>query len=288
MHRRTLLAALPTLPALSACTPSLSLFDSLTPKDPGVQQLAAGASYGPLPRHTVDVYAPKTAETGAHPVLMFIHGGSWRSGDRTEYNFVGRALAAQGFVVAIPNYRLVPEVRFPAFIEDCALALRWAQQNISRYRGNPDKIALMGHSAGAYNAMMVALDPRYGSAAGVVRDGVKGAIGLAGPYDFLPFDVDSTRDAFGSAAEPVETQPLNFARADAPPLLLLWGEADETVGRRNLVGLERAIVAAGGSVETKIYPGVDHAEILLALSRPFRSVAPVLSDVTAFARRVTA
>lgn len=283
MDRRTLLAA---LPFLSACTPSLGAFDTLAPKDRGGRRVADAAPYGDHPRQTLDLYAPDDVASPA-PIIVFIHGGSWRNGDRSDYNFLGATFAAQGFVTAIPNYRLVPSVRFPSFIEDCARAVRWVQDNAAQHGGDPRRIVLVGHSAGAYNAMMIALNERYLREAGADASRVKGVIGLAGPYDFLPFDVDATRDAFGNAQDPLQTQPITFARADAPPLLLLWGEDDTTVGPRNIAGLERAVRAAGGAVETKIYPDVDHIEIMLALSRPFRGVAPVLAEVTAFARRVT-
>jgi acetyl esterase/lipase len=220
-------------------------------------------------------------------VIVFIHGGSWRNGDRRDYNFLGAALAAQGFLAALTNYRLVPEVRFPSFIDDCANAVRWVQDNAAAHGGDPRRIVLMGHSAGAYNAIMLALDARYLAAAGVEANRIRGAIGLAGPYDFIPFDVPSTQDAFGQAPDPQRTQPIQFARADAPPLLLLWGADDTTVGPRNIASLGRAVQTAGGRVETKIYPDIDHVEILLALSRPFRGKAPVLADVAEFARRVT-
>jgi acetyl esterase/lipase len=219
---------------------------------------------------------------------MFIHGGSWRNGRKDDYSFAGAALAAQGFLTAIPNYRLAPEVRFPTFIEDCAAALRWVQDNAAAYGGDPSRIVIVGHSAGAYNTMMLALDLRYLQGAGVGASAVKGAVGLAGPYDFFPFDVAATQDAFAGAPDPILTQPIHFARADAPPLFLLWGTDDTTVGPRNIASLERAIQAVGGSVAVKIYERVDHVEILLALSRPFRGRATVLADIADFAHRVTA
>jgi acetyl esterase/lipase len=281
MNRRSLLAA---APLLAGCTPSLAAFDTLTPKDPGTRRILRDQAYGPAPRQRLDVYAPVAPRPEALPVIVFIYGGSWRSGDKDDYNFLGAALAAQGFMVAIPDYRLVPEVRFPGFIEDCAQAVRWTQDNISAHGGDPARLVLAGHSAGAYNAIMLALDRRYLIAAGVDQAHVKAAIGLAGPYDFLPFDVEATIDAFGQYPEPAATQPVNFARADAPPLWLGWGEDDATVGRRNIEGLSSAMNGVGATVETKLYPGVDHVEIMLALSRPFRGVAPVLSDTVAFAR----
>ena len=277
---------MPTL--LAACTPSLATFNRFAPHDRGGRTSAEGVGYGPLPRQKLDVYAPDSPASETAPVVVFIYGGSWDSGARTDYAFVGAAFAAQGFVTVVPDYRLVPEIRFPSFLEDCAAAIGWAHANAAAHGGDPNRIVLVGHSAGAYNTMMLALDTRYLANAGVPSNAVRGAAGLAGPYDFLPFDVAATRNAFGQAPDPRLTQPVAYARADAPPLLLLWGESDTTVGPRNLEGLERAMRAAGGQVETKRYPSVDHVGIMLALSRPFRRRAPVLADVTAFAQRVTA
>ncbi len=272
---------------VAACTPSLGTFDALVPRDRGWRQVETDAAFGADPRQKIDVYAPAVSSSPA-PVVVFIYGGSWSSGDKDDYGFLGAAFAAQGFVTAIPNYRLVPSVRFPTFVEDCAAAVRWVHDNAARLGGDPTRIVLVGHSAGAYNAISLALDAHYLHDAGVDARVIRGAAGLAGPYNFYPFDVDATRNAFGQAPDPQLTQPVHFARADAPPLLLLWGDRDTTVGPQNLSGLERAMRTAGGAVETKIYPRVDHVGIMLAISRPFRGRAPVLEDVTAFVRRVTA
>jgi len=283
MNRRALLAA---LPLFAGCTPSLGTFDALAPRDAGATRVARDVAYGEGPRRRLDVYAPAERD-GPLPVIVFIYGGSWSSGDKDDYEFVGAALASRGFVAVLPDYRLVPEVRFPGFIEDCARAVRWVSSHIGEYGGDPRRIVLVGHSAGAYNAIMLALASDYLREAGVDAGSIRGAAGLAGPYDFLPFDVDATRNAFGQAPDFLLTQPVHFARADAPPLLLLWGGDDTTVGPRNLESLARVQRAAGGNVETRIYPNVTHVGIMLALSRPFRGRAPVLSDVTAFAQRVT-
>ena len=282
MHRRTLLLSA----FLAACTPTLGAFNALIPKDAGARRVAQDVAYGDGRRRQLDVYAPP--DGGPHPVVVFIYGGSWSSGDKGDYSFAGAALASRGFVTVIPDYRLVPEVRFPSFVDDCAAAMRWTQDHISEFGGDPLRIVLVGHSAGAYNAIMLGLDAHYLRDAGVDASRVRGVVGLAGPYDFLPFDVDATRDAFGQAHDLALTQPVHFARADAPPLLLLWGEADTTVGPRNLHGLEAAMRAAGGDVEARTYPGVNHVDIMLALSRPLRGRAPTLTDVVTFAERVTA
>ena len=285
MKRRFLLST--ALAALAAaCTPSLGAFNALAPKDPDGRRVARNVSFGPEARQKLDVYAPEGA-AGPKPVIVFVYGGSWASGDKDDYTFAGAALASRGFVTVIPDYRLVPGVRFPSFIEDCAAAVRWTADHVAEFGGDASRIVLVGHSAGAYNAMMVALDAHYLRDAGVDAARVRGVVGLAGPYDFLPFDVDATRNAFGAAPDTALTQPVHFARADAPPALLLWGDADTTVGPRNLRGLDEALRTAGARVETKIYPGVDHVDIMLALSRPLRGRAPTLADVTAFAERVT-
>jgi len=287
MRRRTLL--LTTLPALlAACSPTLGSFDAIAPRDPGARRVLRDAAYGSHARQKLDVYAPEEPASANLPVLVFFYGGSWRSGSKDDYEWLGAALAAQGIVTVVADYRLVPEVTFPAFVEDCAAAVRWAQDNISAHGGDGRRIVLSGHSAGAYNAIMLALASTYLDAAGVAPSSIRGAVGLAGPYDFYPFDVDATRNAFGAAPDPASTQPVAYARADAPPLLLLWGEDDTTVGRRNLDGLARAQRAVGGRVETKSYPGVDHIDILLAISRPLRGRAPVLTDMATFVRAVTA
>lgn len=285
MNRRLLLSA--ALAALAgACTPSLGTFNALAPPDAGGRRVGTDLAFGPGRRQRLDVYAPEGV--GPRPVIVFFYGGSWASGSKDDYAFAGAAFASQGFVTVIPDYRLVPEVRFPGFIEDCAAAMRWVADNVAQYGGDPARVVLVGHSAGAYNAMMLALDARYLRDAGFDAARLRGVAGLAGPYDFLPFDVDATRNAFGHAPDATLTQPVNFARADAPPALLLWGDADTTVGPRNLRGLEQALLAVGARVDSKTYPGVNHVDIMLALSRPLRGRAPTLADVTAFAESVTA
>jgi acetyl esterase/lipase len=284
MLRRTLLTGGATALA-GACTPSLGTFNRLAPRDGGARRLRADAAYGAGARQRLDLYGPETPPEQPVPILVFIYGGSWRSGAKEEYGFVGDAFAARGFLTAIPDYRIAPDV-FPTFLEDCAAAVAWVGAHAADYGGDPGRIVLAGHSAGAYNAVMLGLDRSYLDAAGAPTGAIRGVAGIAGPYDFYPYDVEATRFSFGGAPDPARTQPIHFARADAPPFLLLWGADDTTVGPRNIASLDRAMRAAGGRVEAKTYPGVDHIEIMLALSRPFRNRAPVLDDVATFARRV--
>ncbi len=265
----------------AACSP-LRTFNAVVPKDGGVRLVARDAAFGPDPRQRLDVYAPRGAG-GALPVIVFFYGGSWNSGTKRGYAFVGRALAAQGFVVAVPDYRLVPQVRFPAFLQDNAAAVRWVRVHAAELGGDPDRVVLAGHSAGAYNAAMLALDPRW---LGADRRYVRGWIGLAGPYDFT-LDGPVTRATFGDAPDPRLTQPVTFAGAGDPPALLATGDKDTLVQPRNSDALAARLESAGVRAERRRYPGVGHVGLLTAVAKPFRGRAPVLADMAAFAHEVT-
>ncbi|MFS0771175.1 alpha/beta hydrolase [Sphingomonas sp. 1P08PE] len=265
----------------AACSP-LTTFDALVPKDRGGIRVAKDVAYGPDPRQRLDVYAPRAVSGQARPVVVFFYGGSWNSGTRAGYAFVGRALAAEGFVAVVPDYRLVPKVRYPAFVEDGAAAVRWATAHAGDYGGARGSVVLVGHSAGAYIAAMLAVDPRW---LGGTRTAVKGLVGIAGPYDFAPFDVDASRAAFGRAPDPAETQPVTWAGAGDPPAFLLYGTEDTLVRPRNSDALAARLRAGGVAVDVRAYRKLGHVGILLALARPFRGRAPVLEDVAMFVRR---
>lgn len=278
LTRRSLVALAPF--GLGACSP-LTAFNTLVPKDGGVRRVAADQAFGPDPRQRLDVYAPLQRSASA-PVLVFFYGGSWATGRRQDYRFAAEAFAAKGFVVVLPDYRLVPQVRFPRFVEDGAAAVRWAQDHARDYGGDPSRIALAGHSAGAYIAMMLALDRRWLTRAGVDPAAIRAVAGLSGPYDFYPFDVPSSQNAFGQYPDPRATQPISFARGDAPPAFLATGDRDTTVRPRNSQALAAALKAKGAQAELHIYPGLDHAGTVLALSRPFRRKSTVLADASQF------
>jgi acetyl esterase/lipase len=268
---------------IGGCSP-LQTFNSLVPKDGGARLLAGDQPFREGPRGRLDLYAPAQADEAKLPVIVFFYGGSWTSGDRTGYAFAGRALASQGFLVAVPDYRLVPEVHYPEFLEDGAAAVRWVRANAARFGGDPDRIVLAGHSAGAYNAAMLSVDQRW---LGADRSAIRGFVGLAGPYAFLPLDTAATRGAFGRAPDLPATQPISHAGAGDPPALLLVAGKDNLVRPANARRLAEALRRAGVPAEIRTYPGVGHVGILTALSRLFRGKAPVLSDMAAFARRVT-
>lgn len=251
----------------------------------GQARTSGPIAYGGNREQVVVVTTPTKSAPGPRPVVLFIHGGSWSHGHAPDYTYVGRNLASEGYIGVSAGYRLVPGGEYPAMLEDGAAAVRWAVDNIARFGGDPSRIYLMGHSAGAYNAVMLALDRRWLDKAGVAQSSIRGAIGLAGPYDFLPLDSEGTINAFGKASDLEATQPIRFARGDAPPLLLLTGDADTTVRPRNSVALARAMTAAGQPTQPVLFPGMTHAGIVLALSRPFAGEGDVKQAVADFIAR---
>jgi len=281
MTRRGLIA--PALGALAAACSPLGLLNGLGPRDRTAGRLARDLEYGPDRRQKFDLYGPTKAQ-GPVPTVVFFYGGGWDSGDRTLYGWAAQALAARGFLVALPDYRLVPEVRFPTFIEDAAAATARVAEVAGQYGGRAERLGVAGHSAGAHLAMMIALDQRYMAATGQ-PDLIGAAAGLAGPYEFLPFDVASSINAFGQAPDPLQTQPVTFVRADAPPLWLGHGTADVVVHDEDTTILNDRMKAVDGRSEARLYPGLNHADLIATFSPLFRKKAPVLDDVSAFLHR---
>jgi acetyl esterase/lipase len=255
--------------SLASCSPPdlLSTLNKFVPGDNGAHRVAEGIPFAPDRGLKLDVWAPRHDPRASLPVVIFLYGGGWVSGSRGGYGFAGSAYAGQGFVTVVPDYRLVPTVHFPAFVEDSALAVKWTRDNIARFGGDPNRIALAGHSAGSYNAAMLSLDPHYLRDAGVPAGTIKAAALLSGPYDFYPFTEQRGRDALGAWPRPAETQPINFVTRAAPPMLLATGDKDDIV-------------------KLKIYPGKGHIDLAKSLSRPFRSATPALADSAAFLHRV--
>ncbi|MGE7153860.1 alpha/beta hydrolase [Methylorubrum rhodesianum] len=276
---------------LSGCSP-LALFDALGPRDKGGRLAVRDAAYGTDPRQRLDVFVP-TVPVERAPVLVFFYGGSWSSGSKDDYAFAAQAFAAQGFVTVLPDYRLYPQSRFPDFLKDGAAAIAWVRDNIAAQGGDPNRIVLAGHSAGAYNAAMLGLDPEYLRQAGVDPRAVRAVAGLSGPYDFLPFDQKTSIEVFGQAPDPEATQPVSFAGAHSPPTFLATGDKDTVVKPRNTASLAARLRTARVPVQERIYEGLDHSDTLLALSVSFRRKAPVLAEMSAFlhqhagARRLT-
>ena len=251
---------------------AVDLINALAPRRQ--VRVVGGLRYAPGSRGLADLYVP-AALPGPLPLVVFFYGGGWEEGEREDYRFVGAALAAQGVITVIPDYRLHPAVDYAGFLADGAAALAWTRQQAGSHGGDPERMVLMGHSAGAYIAAMLALDPRWGAAR------VAGVIGLAGPYDFEP-DTPSRRAIFPHGDELARAMPVNHARPGAPPMLLATGRRDRTVLPRNTARLAAALRRAGVPVAERRYPVIGHKLLVGALARPLQAAAPVLADCLRF------
>ena len=275
------LALLILVGAIAACSP-LTAINAVTSGSASEKELAI--SYGDDIRNKLDIYRPRNSN-GAAPVVVFFYGGSWNMGSRTDYAFVGEALAERGIVAVLADYRLYPQVRYPDFVADSARAVAWTLKEIQRHGGDPQRVFVMGHSAGAYNAAMVAIDKRWLSAAGSSTDALRGFIGLAGPYDFIPINDQNVRPVFFYPDTPPASQPINHVTAAAPPTLLIASHTDKLVDPvRNTGGLANRLRSVGVAVDEVYFDNTSHASLIGAIAWPLRGLAPVLDKVVKFVK----
>ncbi|WP_311221081.1 MULTISPECIES: alpha/beta hydrolase [unclassified Acidovorax] len=274
--------ALALIAWLSGCS-AVGTLNAVTSQDS--HTLQTGVAYGSLPRQQLDVYRPKaTAPGNGWPVVVFFYGGSWNSGERGDYRFLGEALAARGVLTLVADYRLYPEVRFPDFLVDSALAVAYGLDQATVLGGDPKRVFAMGHSAGGYNAAMVALDSRWLKPTGHTPSELAGWIGLAGPYDFFPTDNPDAQPVFFHPNYPLNAQPIEFAHSKAPRSFLGAPTKDKLVSpERSTRQLAAKLQAAGVPVTLKMYSGAaTHTTLVGAFAWPLRWVAPVLDDVVSF------
>ena len=271
---------------LSLLAGSCSPVDVLNTLSPDTGLLTTrDIAYGAGRRQTLDVYAPVGAR--AAPTVVFFYGGSWQSGSKADYAFVARALAKEGIVVIVPDYRVYPDAKFDGFMRDGAAAAGWAARHAGDYGGDPGRLVLMGHSAGAHIAALLTLDPRWLATVGLdPHTNVAGMVGLAGPYDFLPLKDSVLKTIFGPPARLSDTQPINFVGGSNPPMFLATDADDTTVEPRNTYALAEKIRAKGGAVESRTYDHLDHRTLIGVISQPLGSFTPVRSEVSAFIRSV--
>ena len=272
------------LPALLTACSAVDVLNATVSTDTYI--LTEGIAYGPQVRQQLDIYQPKGPTPSVlknAPMVVFFYGGSWSMGERADYRFVGEALASQGIVTVVADYRLSPAVRYPVFVQDSALAVRWAFDHAQQYGASPSRIFVMGHSAGAYNAAMVALDERWLQAVGLTPARLAGWIGLAGPYDFLPIGDTKTQVAFNWPGTPADSQPLSHVSGASPPALLLAPTQDKVVdAQRSTASMARRLKASGVRVESELFDTVSHVTLVASMASVLRSRAPVLERVTAF------
>jgi acetyl esterase/lipase len=264
--------------ALSACT-QLGLLTLNTVALFSHYSRQSNLIYGPLPANKLDLYLPRHTERA--PIVVFFFGGGWNSGDKSSYKFVGAALASAGIITVIPNYTLYPKAKFPRFMRDAAQAVAWTREHARDWATDPSRLYLVGHSSGAHIAVLLALDPEYLQQVGGSSGWLHGVIGLAGPYNFLPFTEPYLSDLFGPPANFPRSQPINFVRADSPPLLLMHGLLDKRVSPNNTRSLAAALQTLGAPVTTHYFPQADHGDLVAAFS-PLRKGLPVLPDILDF------
>jgi acetyl esterase/lipase len=270
------------LAAFAASAPTRAL--NLLARAGGGHTSIEAVAYGPLARQTLDVYTPTSAPPpGGWPMVVFFYGGSWNSGARADYGFVGSALAARGVLALVPDYRLYPEVRYPEFLKDCAQALGWGLTESARLGANPKRVFVMGHSAGGYNAAMLALDLRWLAAAGHSPAELAGWIGLAGPYDFFPTTNPDAQPVFFHPEYPQRAQPIEFPSASAPRSFLGAPVNDVLVNpTRSTRALATKLQALEVPVTLHLYERASHMTLIAAFALPLRWIAPVLDDVSTF------
>jgi acetyl esterase/lipase len=244
----------------------------------------ADLSYGREHRQILDVYLPKSATNRL--VVVFWYGGSWQQGNKEQYRFVGAALAERGFIAVLPDYRLYPEVRFPDLMTDGAAAVAWVRQHVQEFGGDPNRIVLMGHSAGAHMAALLALDSRYLSTAGVKSESIVGLIGLSGPYALDP-NTPALRTIFSAPYTLADWQPVRFVTERSPPALLLHGLDDTVVNARQAEQLRDALQRSHVPVEAHLYPGRGHTDTVASFSWVARSRTPALQQVISFLDALT-
>ncbi|MBA2710971.1 MAG: alpha/beta hydrolase [Tatlockia sp.] len=241
-------------------------------------------AYGANPRQTLDIYVPEKL-IKPFTTIVYFYGGSWQFGDKNMYRFLGQAFASKGFITVIVNYRLYPEVYFPTFIEDGAKAVHWVHRHIQKYGGDSSHVFLAGHSAGAHIAALLMSDEHYLKAEGGNLSWLKGMIGIAGPYDFLPFTDPKVKTLFSKKSE-AKTQPINFVKGGLPSFLLVTGDEDKIVSPKNTYNFAYRLRSFKVPVTEIIYPNIGHIGIILSLATGFRYKTSLLEDITHFIESV--
>ncbi len=267
--------------ALAGCTGStllavntLARFDDYT--------VIEDVAYGVHDLNRLNIYLPAPKQA-SRATVVFFYGGCWggcETINKENYRFVAQALTAHGYTVVIADYRRYPEVKFAQIMADASQSVTWVRAHIAEYGGDAEKIFLMGHSAGAHLSAMLTFNKDY--LPPETYRSIKGFVGLAGPYDFLPFTDAYQKEVFGPEENYPASQPVNFVQGTEPPLLLLYGNNDVTVKPVNIESLTRKVRQAGGCVETHVYGDLDHVELLGALSLPLQNSEPVLADIIRF------
>ncbi len=275
LHLRTLAVALAALIS-SGC--ERALFGVINRNTPPPDTTVV---FAPATNLSLDVYRPQGNARQPAPVVVFFYGGSWQRGSRDQYQFVGRRLAQNGVLAIVADYRTYPRAGFPAFMDDAAQAVAWAKTNAAQYGGDPQRVFIAGHSAGAQIAALLGTDKRYLGKVGVPENEIAGVIGLSGPYDFV---INGQYEkVFGPPSQYPLAQAINFVDGDEPPFLLIHGGADRVVEARDSVQMDEKLKARGRQSRLLLLPEAGHFTPVAALYDPQRAPA-VLPAILAFLR----
>jgi acetyl esterase/lipase len=266
---------------LSACSSTGLFLLNSTLKLNSQHSVSKDIAFGQAEWQKLDIYTPNNNAQHAKPVLVFFYGGSWDSGTKEMYFFVADAFTRLGYVVIIPDYAKYPAARFPVFMEDGAAAIAWTKQHVANYGGDPQKLFIAGHSAGAHLGGLLLTDARYLKKHALSPLDVQGFSGLAGPYNFTPIR-PSLMDVFGPPENYPNMQAMNFVNGDEPPMLLLHGAEDDTVGVRNQELLIEKLSAVGNPSTSILYPGLTHTSILTSLTPVLKKNSSTLDDMDKF------
>lgn len=269
-----------SIPFIFSCSPT-TLINVVSPSNHYDKK--TNIAYGKYERQKLDIYIPNYLEEEHKnsTVIVFFHGGGWDSGNKNKYKFVASRLTLEGYTVVIPSYRIYPNVVFPTFIEDAALAIAWLKNNQNDYSINTDKVYVMGHSAGAHIASLLTADKRYLESAGISVSYIAGFIGLAGPYNFLPLTSDKLKKIFPKEIR-TNSQPINFVDGTEVPYLLLHGTDDKTVWPQNSQTLAEKILSKNGNVTLQLYEGINHIGIISPFIPGFKNSTPTVQDIINF------
>lgn len=265
----------------TACSP-VNVLNSLVPKDGYL--INKDIPYGSLNRQKLDVYIPKNNDNQLLPVVIFLYGGGWDSGQKKDYLFVGEAFSSKGFLTVIPDYRVFPEVTFPDFMVDPANTVAWVNREIKGYGGDPENVFVVGHSAGAHITLMLNLNSDYLDSVNMKPEQLRSFVGIAGPYDFLPLKSKRLNDIFGPESSRWKSQPINYVSGKNQPTLLLVGLKDVTVWPKNTMNLANAIEDKNGKVDVIKYPDYGHVDMIAKIAKPFRGNSNLLNDIVQFMR----
>jgi acetyl esterase/lipase len=279
LRSKTLVVLMTLVTAVAACSPA-SVLNLMIPRSG--YHIVRDIAYGSDPRQKIDLYVPDNLKAAA-PVILFFYGGSWQSGSKELYLGLGQAFMSEGIIVAVADYRLYPQVRYPTFIEDGAKAFSYVHAQAAQYGGDPNRIFVAGHSAGAYIAVMLAANERYLRAANADSRWIHGVIGISGPYNFLPL-TDKDLIAIFGGSDRFDTQPITYVDGKRPPMLLAYGTDDTTVGPHNSTDLAEKLRSFHSEVEVRAYPGVGHIGIILSLAPGFRDKTTLRNDVIQFVK----